>query len=556
MAAFLGGIALYQALYRKWRPRQFDDVVGQVHITETLKRQVETGRLSHAYLFTGTRGTGKTSCAKILAKAVNCEQPVSGNPCNCCDSCLGIESGAILDVLELDAASNNGVDQVRALRDEAVYTPAAVKKRVYIIDEVHMLSTPAFNALLKILEEPPAHLMFILATTELHKVPATIKSRCQQFSFKRIQPVQIVKQLQFVAKNEGIQLSEEGAILLARLAEGGLRDALSLLDQCVSSNQVINEHDILQVLGLAGNLQIVKLMNFIIEQDTAEALSKIGSLYEDGKDMGALLAELLTLVRDILIRKTAPNGGDSLLTGGYEDAVLRSFSDKLASSELVQMLSILQTASADLYRSSNRRTDVELCLIRLCEKKLSTTPESLAARLSLLEEKVSSRSIPFKPTEQDSMCQEKSSIDLPPWDDTVLETTTPIQVVSTESIQTQEFLALDQKAKINWNTFISTLRGKLPPSAYTFLGKAEFVSGFFEDQGLKLYVDSDMTKAIIGRSDVLHVLQQEAEAYTGHQLSVNLQVGKPQVESTYNEPEDKLNDLLKLGKQFENITIK
>ena len=207
---------MYQALYRKWRPRTFDDVVGQSHITDTLKQQVAGGRLSHAYLFTGTRGTGKTTCAKILSRAVNCQSPVNGNPCNQCPACLGIENGSILDVLELDAASNNGVDQVRALRDEAVYTPAAVRKRVYIVDEVHMLSTPAFNALLKILEEPPSHLMFILATTELHKVPATIRSRCQQFAFKRILPGQIAQRLEYVAGQEGIDLTPEGAALLAR----------------------------------------------------------------------------------------------------------------------------------------------------------------------------------------------------------------------------------------------------------------------------------------------------------------------------------------------------
>lgn len=251
---------MYQALYRKWRPRTFDDVVGQEHITQTLKQQVSGGRLSHAYLFTGTRGTGKTTCAKILSRAVNCQSPVNGNPCNQCPACLGIENGSILDVLELDAASNNGVDQVRALRDEAVYTPAAVKKRVYIVDEVHMLSTPAFNALLKILEEPPAHLMFILATTELHKVPATIKSRCQQFSFKRILPGQIAQRLGYVAQQEGIDLTEEGAALLSRLADGGLRDALSLLDQCAGGGQRVDEQEILDTLGLAGNLETAKLM--------------------------------------------------------------------------------------------------------------------------------------------------------------------------------------------------------------------------------------------------------------------------------------------------------
>lgn len=226
---------MYQALYRKWRPKTFADVVGQEHITETLQRQVAEGRLSHAYLFTGTRGTGKTTCAKILARAVNCEHPENGNPCNRCPSCLGIESGRLLDVVELDAASNNGVDSVRALRDEAIYSPAQVKKRVYIVDEVHMLSTPAFNALLKILEEPPEHLMFILATTELHKVPATILSRCQRFSFRRIQPKDIVGRLNYIAGQENIDLKEDGAALLARLSDGALRDALSLLDQCAAT---------------------------------------------------------------------------------------------------------------------------------------------------------------------------------------------------------------------------------------------------------------------------------------------------------------------------------
>ena len=282
---------MYQALYRKWRPRTFDDVVGQDHITETLKRQVATGRLSHAYLFTGTRGTGKTTCAKILARAVNCENPVDGNPCNCCPACMGIESGAILDVLELDAASNNGVDQIRALRDEAIYTPAAVRKRVYIVDEVHMLSTPAFNALLKILEEPPAHLMFILATTELHKVPATIKSRCQQFAFKRISPRAIAGHLGHVAEQEGISITAPAADLLARLADG-----LSLLYQCRGAEGVVTEEVVLDVLGLAGSRRTAKILDCVGREDTAGALKELDGLYRDGKDMGAFLGELSTLV--------------------------------------------------------------------------------------------------------------------------------------------------------------------------------------------------------------------------------------------------------------------
>ena len=328
---------MYQALYRKWRPRTFDDVVGQDHITETLKRQVATGRLSHAYLFTGTRGTGKTTCAKILARAVNCENPVDGNPCNCCPACMGIESGAILDVLELDAASNNGVDQIRALRDEAIYTPAAVRKRVYIVDEVHMLSTPAFNALLKILEEPPAHLMFILATTELHKVPATIKSRCQQFAFKRISPRAIAGHLGHVAEQEGISITAPAADLLARLADGGLRDGLSLLDQCSGADGELTEEVVLDVLGLAGSRRTAKILDCVGREDTAGALEELDGLYRDGKDMGAFLSELSTLVRDLLIRKTAPEGGQGLLTGGYEEKVIRHLTGQFSAGELVQV---------------------------------------------------------------------------------------------------------------------------------------------------------------------------------------------------------------------------
>ncbi len=381
---------MYQALYRKWRPKTFDEVAGQSHITDTLKNQVAAGRLSHAYLFTGTRGTGKTTCAKILARAVNCENPQDGNPCNRCPACLGIESGSILDVLELDAASNNGVDQVRALRDEAVYTPAAVRKRVYIVDEVHMLSIPAFNALLKILEEPPAHLMFILATTELHKVPATIKSRCQQFAFKRILPGQIEERLSFVAGEEGIGLTRGGAALLARLADGGMRDALSLLDQCSGAGRQVDEKEILDTLGLAGNIETAKLMGLLAARDTAAALKALAELYANGKDVGSVLGELSALARDLLLRKTAPRGGASLLAGGYDEAAYRTLGEKFSAQRLLQMLTVLQKTAAGLARSSNRRTDAELCLIRLCDGGLDESFAGLSARVARLEEKIAS----------------------------------------------------------------------------------------------------------------------------------------------------------------------
>ncbi len=377
---------MYQALYRKWRPKTFSDVIGQTHITETLKRQVAEGRTSHAYLFTGTRGTGKTTCAKILAKAVNCEDPQNGDPCNRCPSCLGIENGTFLDVLELDAASNNGVDQVRALRDEAIYSPANVKKRVYIVDEVHMLSVAAFNALLKILEEPPEHLMFILATTELHKVPATILSRCQRYSFKRILPRAVAERLSFVAQQENIDLHADGAELLSRLADGALRDGLSLLDQCAAAGGVIDAKAVLDVLGLAGNLQTAQLMEHILQRDAQAALLLLNQLYDGGKDVGAVLSELSILTRDLLLRRTAPEGGTALLSGGYDSAALDKLQKDASGSRLLYLATTLQRASADLYYSSNRRTDAELCLLRLCDESLSGDLTALTARIQKLED--------------------------------------------------------------------------------------------------------------------------------------------------------------------------
>ncbi len=359
-------------------------MVGQQHITETLKNQVRTDRLSHAYLFIGTRGTGKTTCAKILAKAVNCEHPVDGNPCNCCPSCRGIDDGSILDVVEMDAASNNKVEDVRLLRDEAVYSPANVKKRVYIVDEVHMLSNSAFNALLKILEEPPEHLMFILATTELHKVPATILSRCQRHSFKRIAPEHIVRRLQYVAAQEQIDLQPEAASLLARLADGGMRDALTLLDQCAGAKRVTTE-TVLSAMGLAGHLQTAELLEQIAAQDTAGALTKFRALWQEGKDPATLLDELAGLQRDALMRGVAPEGSSALLSGGFDEATLDGFVQSLGAARLLANLNLIQETRAAMSQSVDPRLAAELCLIRLCKPELQTDVSSLAARITALE---------------------------------------------------------------------------------------------------------------------------------------------------------------------------
>ena len=388
---------MYQALYRKWRPQTFDEVVGQKHITETLKNQVKTGRLSHAYIFIGTRGTGKTTCARILARAVNCENPVDGNPCGVCPACRGISEGTVMDVVELDAASNNGVDNVRALREEAVFSPAAVKKRVYIIDEVHMLSTPAFNALLKILEEPPAHLMFILATTELQKVPATILSRCQRHSFRRIATPEIAEYLEYIAGREGFKLSHEAAELIGRLAEGGVRDALSLLDQC-SAAENIDLEAVYSAMGLAGNRRTAELLGHIIDHDPAAALKEFSAMWMDGKDPATLLNELNALMRDTLMLQVAPRGAAALISGGYDGAVLSGFAKQMTTEELICAMDTVQRALNGLRDVKNPKTAVELCLISLCDNVLGESLNRLRARVSRLEEQMKN-GLPARPVQ-------------------------------------------------------------------------------------------------------------------------------------------------------------
>lgn len=565
---------LYQALYRKWRSKTFDEVVGQSHITDTLKQQVMTGRLSHAYLFTGTRGTGKTSCAKILSRAVNCEHPVNGNPCNACPACLGIESGAVLDVLELDAASNNGVDQVRALRDEAVYTPAAVRKRVYIVDEVHMLSTAAFNALLKILEEPPEHLMFILATTELHKVPATIKSRCQQFAFKRILPGDIAEHLSRVAQAEGIDLTPEAAALMARLSDGGMRDAMSLLDQCSGLGGRVDEAEVLSVLGLAGNLETAAILGDLADGNAAGALSRLGNLYAGGKKVDSLLGELSALTRDLLIRKTAPTAGAALMTGGYDEGVLRSLSERLTSARLVAMLSLLQTTSAGLALSVNQRTDAELCLIRLADPALDGSVPGLTARIARIEEALAggaALTVPHTaaPAAAPAPAPVKAAAeDRPPWEEVPRTAPTPQTVAPArpEPPRTPTVTApapapthAPVPTAFSWPALVAGLRGKVGMAEYPFLSNPAMVRGVLEGEKLTLWADSDMTKTLLNKATVLDLVGKAASARMGMPIHVAFQVGKPPVSAAQAapaQPGDALDALIADSAAFDNIIVK
>ncbi len=558
---------MYQALYRKWRPKAFADVVGQEHITQTLRRQAAQGRLSHAYLFTGTRGTGKTTCAKILAKAVNCQHPVDGDPCNQCQACLGIDNGSLLDVLELDAASNNGVDHVRALRDEAIYSPASVRYRVYIIDEVHMLSTAAFNALLKILEEPPAHLIFILATTELHKVPATILSRCQRFAFRRIRPQDIAQRLRYVAGQEGMALDEDAAELLARLSDGALRDALSLLDQCGASGGAIDTGRVLDVLGLAGNVQTAELMGCVLRREVKEALLLLDRLYRGGKDVGALLSELSTLTRDLLIRMTAPEGGAALLSGGYDSAQLDSLSQGVNPTRLIYMATQLQTTAAALPLSANRRTDAELCLIRLCDEGLCGDVTALAARLARLEEGGAAPVHPAPPRPAPVKAQAPPPQDPPPWDEDPAPIPDappweepdgpppygePVRPAPAPERQREAPPPQPQAASGGntlWRDVAEVCKNQLTPMYWFML---DDTSGTLEGDTLTVRCGDELTKETLDTPDISAVIRTAAAGRLGRSVAVRFALGGGEAPAAA----DKLEDLIRQGSKYDSFTVK
>jgi len=357
---------MYQVLYRKWRSPTFSDVVGQDHVTTTLRRALQAGRLSHAYLFTGPRGTGKTSCARILAKAVNCIDPQAGEPCNTCTLCAGIDNNSILDVIEIDAASNNGVDNIRDLRDETNFTPTHGKYRVYIIDEVHMLSAGAFNALLKTLEEPPGYVIFILATTEVHKLPATVLSRCQRFDFHRISAEDIAKRLLRVAEQEGLALEEGAAMLLARVADGAMRDAYSLLDRCRTEGESITTASVAKAIGMADRRYLFELCDALLAADIGTCLQLIHQLYHDACEMERLCEELLVHMRNLLVLLTVKSPREFLLCAEDDLALYQAQAKLCSAPQLLKYMEVLEQTQQNLRRSTDRRMEMELGLIRLC----------------------------------------------------------------------------------------------------------------------------------------------------------------------------------------------
>ena len=541
---------MYEALYRKYRPKTFDDVVGQPFITETLKTQVRTGRLSHAYLFIGTRGTGKTTCARILAKAVNCEHPVDGNPCNECDACRGIEDGSVLDVVELDAASNNGVDDVRMLRDEAIFSPTTVRKRVYIIDEVHMLSKPAFNALLKILEEPPQHLMFILATTELNKVLPTILSRCQRHSFRRLDGDTIAKRLAYVAEQEGINLTADAAQLLGRLADGGMRDGLSLLDQC-SAVETVDAAAVLSAMGLAGTLRTQSIAEAVLAGNTEEALTQFESLWQDGKDPAALLGELSGLFRDALLLRLAPKGGRTLISGAYGENVLRDI--RAGDGNLLRLLNTIQKHQALLRETGNPRLQTELCLAELSgggelAPPRTAAPASGAAPASPKPQGTYTPP-PAPPADEATPAEKNAPVYAPPAPASVPVPAEDAQPAPPSVEPAPAGAAADEAPTggVSWEYALSQLENELPIGVRIVLTDAAQSSGEIRGGELILRLLPGFAKNTVNVPDVLNKIRQKVSALSGKPMQIRLE----ELQSGGAQGLDKLDFLGKFG----NVTI-
>lgn len=518
---------MYQALYRKWRPLKFADVIGQKHITDTLKAQITTNRLSHAYLFSGTRGTGKTTCAKILARAVNCQNPKDGDPCGECEACKSILDGSVLDVVEIDAASNNGVDNIRDIREETRYAPAAVKKRVYIIDEVHMLSVGAFNALLKTLEEPPSHVLFILATTEIHKVPATILSRCQRFDFRRITPDDIAKRLCEVANAENINLTDGGAKLIARLADGAMRDALSMLDRTAEC-ETVDEDAVSRCIGILGSDDAISLMKAIEQKNLAEAVQIIGNAYDAGRELSGVFDQLLGLIRDMLLVKTSKQDVSSMISPAYTIDNVNILAEPVAASTLIAWSNILQQSQSRLKTAANRRVEAELTIVRLCNMS-GENYDTLTGRVEALEKSIQSGVVVSKPV---AIKPEKK------------------QMSKTEKPQQKPQQKAGQPWQ-HWAKLLNQLAGKINIGTLTCM-KSGYVSAQIDGDKLLLFCDDDITAGLLKAEPTKTRVQTAASELEGSQL--RLRIYEPNQKQVKQEDNKSVDEILQKAQDL-NIEI-
>ena len=480
---------MHQALYRKWRPQTFNDVCGQEHITSVLRYEAEHNAFSHAYLFCGSRGTGKTTCAKILAKAVNCESLIDGSPCGECAACRAIDSGAATDVLEMDAASNNGVDNIRDIRDEVVYAPSSLKKRVYIIDEVHMLSVSAFNALLKTLEEPPEHAVFILATTELQKLPATIISRCQRFDFRRISTEALMGRLNYIAEQEGIGLDPEASRMLAKLAQGGMRDAISLLELCAGGNRRVTPEVVSDSVGMTGRDSMVATVNAIAAQDYDVLFAQIEEVVRSSKDLSVFWQNLISFYRDMLVVKATANSAAYLDLTDAESEQIRDAAKKFRRETLLYHCKLLEDALFAMQKANAvKRIVAELTLVRMCDEALDLSNEALLSRIAKLEDAVVLGSFAAKPATVEKPRPEPTEGVQP-----VAKMELPVEKTQAKSSDAGEGKRVLRQLR-HWMEVVERI-GSTDPMMSSFCRAANAYKT--EDEKILVRTDSDFAKTMI-----------------------------------------------------------
>lgn len=521
---------MHQALYRKWRPIDFEDVCGQDHITSILKFEVANNKTTHAYLFCGSRGTGKTTCAKILSKAVNCENPINGNPCNKCPSCLSIDSGASTDVYEMDAASNNGIENIRDIRDEVMYTPSELKNRVYIIDEVHMLSTSAFNALLKTLEEPPENVIFILATTETQKIPATILSRCQRFDFRRIPTRTIADRLKYISTEEGFKVEDDAAFLIAKLANGGMRDAISMLELCSGEHAEITTEVVIQTTGVNSRSSVVKTINAIVDKNYELILDQINTLHTSSLDIGVFWNDLLSYYRDMFVVKNTSNPKNYLDVTENEFEEIKKTAERFTNATISSHINQLEETFYAMQRpNASKRICAEMALIKMCDNKLTTTNEALAERISNLEDKLAMGVSFSAPSPTLTVAQTpvqtytSETVSQPIQNETVQPTneTEETKVVSEiPVIETKTTEPTEKRVLKQLNTWPEIIKkyAKTDPSTSSFLGMSY---AYKEGNNVVIRASGKFTYDIICQTSVKEKLIALINATEGLSLSIN-----------------------------------
>ena len=507
---------MYRVLYRKWRPTGFADVIGQSHVTSTLKNEIKSGRISHAYLFTGSRGTGKTTCAKILAKAVNCLNLTDGEPCGKCENCIGISKGSIMDVVEMDAASNNSVNNIREVLDEVMFTPSEAKFRVYIIDEVHMLSTGAFNALLKTLEEPPSHVVFILATTEVHKLPATILSRCQRFDFNRIAPEDIADRLQYIAAEENVTLDRNAAMLIAAVADGAMRDALSLLDQCMGRSEGhITEETVRLTAGLADKSHLIRITDSVRAHDSAAIIEMIDELYKNSKDMARLCEELIEHYRELMLIKTMKQPRNIIIMSESEFQNAHEQAMSIQLSDIVRAIGILQSAQEKMLRGANRRIEMEMTAVKLCSAEAAAvvgTDPAVEKRVAAIEKVLASLKNSPQRTEAKPAARQR----------------TMLAPAKRPGADEMEKLRSNAVAFSRWPEVVEEISKYSPTVAAGFSGSKAYISGRY------ILVDSD--------KDICFECLRKAELRDKVRETVRQLTGEEYKLGRYSYPDEKKED--------------